>query len=131
MPLNGQDAYFDGEAQRKDHPIVLACNRDLATILPTRVLNRAEGYKAGQVIARDTSDQFYKAFSAISGGSFDSVGVLFESIGAQSATGGTLARTVFGGEVYKSVLVDFSSDASDEMLAREITDSLGTTIVKF
>lgn len=127
----GLDAGFSGQIFRKDHPIVLACNRHLATIRPVRLAYNADGYPAGQVLARNTSTGYYEKFSAASG-SYEAACVLFESLDEGTATSGTaLARGIFGGEVFKSKLVDYDSNAKSNLGAREIIDATSSEIVKY
>lgn len=127
----GLDANFNSEIFRKDHPMIIAANRHLASIKAARLEYLADGYAAGQVIARDQSDGLFKKFSAVSGGSFDTVSVLFEDIRANSATGDVLARAVVGGEVYEGKLLDLNASARTEMGAKSVVDASGTEILKF
>ena len=75
------DAKFDGEIFRKDHPIILAGRRDLASIKPIRVKFRSGGYEAGRVMGRVTADGEYNIYNdAAVDGTEVAVGVLFEAI---------------------------------------------------
>lgn len=124
------DAEFKTEIFRKDWPNVIAMRRQDAALQGARLKLEAGGYAAGQVVARNTSTKLFEKFSAVSGGSYDTVSVLFEDIAPfdQPTTGGALARIVTSGFVYKDVLLDYDASA---LSAREITDSSGVTVVKF
>ena len=124
------DASYKDNVFRKDHYMIFAANRHLASIKSVR-LDSTEALKPGQVLARDTGDGYFKKFSAVSGGSFDSVCVLMDELTSSEASGDSLCRGVFGGELYKTALTDFITESKTAMAAREITDAHGDVIVKF
>jgi hypothetical protein len=127
---NGLDARFEGQVFRKDHPMVLASRRDLASFRPVRLGYNADGYKAGQVLVRDPSDGYFKKYSLASG-TGESACVLFEDVNGESSSGTALARGIFGGEVYTSALFDYVAGSKTLMDARDITDASGVQITKF
>lgn len=130
MDRHGLDATFSGQIFRKDHPMVLSSNRHLATLLAVRLAYDAGGYKAGQILALDTVANQYKKFSAVSG-TYQASCVLFEDVSALGSSGTALARGVFGGEVFKSVLIDYDATVKTQFGAREIKDASSIEIVKF
>lgn len=131
MDRHGLDATFSGQIFRKDHPMVISSNRHLATLLPVRLAYDAGGYKAGQILALDSVANQYKKFSAVSG-SYQAACVLFEDVSALGSSGTALARGIFGGEVFTSLLLDYSATAKTQLGARDIVDSSGVgSITKF
>lgn len=127
------DANVNNEIFRKDWTAIIAKRRDLASISAARMKLDQDGYNAGQVVARKVSDGLFYKWSAVSGGAYDTVSVLFEDVTAddQSATGGDLARIITAGYVYKDKLTEYDSTAKTQMGAVEQTDASGVTIVKF
>lgn len=127
------DANVNNSIFRKDWGNIIAIRRDLATIMPARLVLNSGGYPAGQVVARKTSDGLFYKWSAISGGTYDSVAILFEDVTSddQPTTGGALARVMTAGYVFKDALAEYDSTAKTQLGAKEITDARGSTIVKF
>lgn len=126
------DAKVNTEIFRKDHPIILAANRHLASIKSVRmVYASATGYLAGTVIARNTVNGLYYAYNdAGSSGTEVASAILFEEVTPES--GDTmLARGIFGGEVFQAKCVGLDANAITDLKARSITDALGTQILKF
>ncbi len=132
------DAKVKGEIFRKDHPIILATNRHLATLLPVRLVYDAGGYEAGRVVARLTSGPntgLYGKYNNSGGSGLDTAAaILFAEVDAAdfpSATGSAVARGIFGGEVFKDKLVGLDTAAETDLGARTIIDASGTQILKF
>lgn len=129
------DAKVNNEIFRKDTPIILATNRHLATLLPVRLAYDALGYKAGEVVARNTVTGMYQAYDdSASSGLNVAAGILFESVEADkfpSTTGSAVARSIFGGEVFKSKLTGLDANGETDLKARTITDASGVEILKF
>jgi hypothetical protein len=125
------DASYKDEIFRKDHKALFAANRHLASIKPIGVESN-EALSCGQMMARDTGDGKYKKFSSVSGGSYDSVCILMDDLSenevAGAASGSSICRGVFGGELYKDVLTEY---VKAELGAKEITDASGDVIVKY
>ncbi len=127
------DAKVNNEIFRKNHPIILASNRHLATIYPVRLKHDTGGYLAGQVLVRNASTTYYEKYSA-SSGSYDAACILFEDVdGGEFAgsTGNALARGVFGGEVFKAKLIDYDSGVATDLSGRVITGADGVDVFKF
>ncbi len=137
MSKSAIDAEVNNQIFRKDWSAIIAYRRDLATIEPVRLTYDSSGYLAGQVLARVTSTGVFGKFSSVSGGSYDSVCVLFENVtssdegtpGSTAPTGGALARAIFAGYVYKDKLVDYVNAA--QLGGKEMTDATQITVVKF
>ena len=129
------DAKVSTEIFRKDNPIILATNRHLATLLPVRLAYDAAGYKAGEVVARNTVSGLYESYDdGASSGLNTAAAILFESVEVDkfpSATGSAVARGIFGGEVFKSKLTGLDSNAETDLGARTIIDASGVQILKF
>jgi len=129
------DAKVNTSIFRKDHPIILATNRHLATLLPVRLAYDAAGYVAGEVVGRITADGNYASYiDGNSDGTQVAVGILFESVEAElfpSTSGTALARMIAGGEVFESKLTGLDAAAKVDLKARSIIDASGVTIMKF
>lgn len=131
------DAKVDNEIFRKDHPMILAANRHLASIRPVRVEYNASGYKAGRVLGQKTADSLFKYYNnANSDGSETAQCVMFEDIAVEafeSASGTAVGRGIFGGELYKSALTGQGLDAAAivDLKARTIKGSDGVEILKY
>lgn len=128
------DSKVDNEIFRKDHPIIIARNRQLASIVGARLAHDTDGYLAGQVVARDDGDGLFYKWSAASGGTYDTVSVLLEDVTGDQFTGTTgnaLARSIVGGEVFYSKLIEIDATAITQMKAKVIYDATGEGILKY
>lgn len=128
------DAKIDNEIFRKDHPIILSGNRQLASITGARLYHDTDGYDAGQVVARITSTGLFKKWSAASGGTYDTVSVLLSPVDGDEflgSTGTALGRVATGGEVFKDKLIELDSTAITQMKARTIVGSDGVSVLKY
>lgn len=131
-------ASFSGQVARWDMPIIIATNRNSAVMLPVRLRYDADGYLAGQTLARNTTDGWYEKYaSGGSSGTDVARAVLFENhpvedFDAETAQGSTMGVAIFGGcTVFKDKLVDWDSDALTDVGGKEITDASGVTLIKF
>lgn len=133
MSKSAIDAEVNNSIFRKDWAAIIAYRRDLATLEPVRLQFDAGGYLAGQVLARVTSTGVFGKFSAVSGSANDSPCVLFENVTVSdensALTGGSLARAIFAGYVYKGKLLDYTGPS--QLGGKEMTDATGITVVKF
>lgn len=136
--MAGLDVRFKGNIFHKDFPMVIATNRASAIMLPVRLRYQAQGYVAGTVLARNTTDGWFQAYDdGGSSGINTARCVLFESIAAEefdgaNATGSTTAVGIFGGcTLYKDKLVGYDANAATDLGARDIIDATGVTTVKF
>ncbi len=128
------DAKVNNQIFRKDHPIIIAKNRHLASIIAARLAHDTDGYQAGQVIARDDGDGLFYKWSAVSGGSYDTVSVLMEEVVGDAFTGTTgncLARTIVGGEVFYDKLIEIDAQAITDMKAKIVYDATAEAILKY
>lgn len=129
------DATFSGDIFHVNHPMILAQNRHLATLVPVRLAYDASGYEAGRVVARNsTSGEYAKYDNGASSGLDTAVGILFEEAPAayfDSTTGSVIARMIAGGEVFESKLVGLDANAKTDLGSRSIVDATGTTVLKF
>lgn len=132
------DVKYNSEVFRKDHPMVIATNRQSAVLLPVRVKWKSGGYQAGSVLARNTSNGVYESYVDGTGSGVGTAAcVLFEALAegdfdAQSAAGSTTAVGIFGGcTVYVDKLVGLDAAAKVDLGAREIVDATGVATLKF
>ena len=129
------DPRFNGQIFRKSHPMIIAQNRQLASILPVRMAYNSSGYSAGQVIARNTVTTNYENYVFGAGsGTGTAAAILFEDIDVSefAATSGTVfARGIFGGEVFQDKLIDLDAGAISDLDAKTIVDATGINVLKF
>jgi hypothetical protein len=123
---------FDSEIFRNDRRIIIARNRGQASILPVVLEYDANGYKAGQVIARNTTSGLWtKYVAAGSSGTDTAVGILLNDrldLPASSVADGQL---IIKGEVFESNCVDLDADAKVDLGARSVVSATGDTILVF
>lgn len=135
MAKSAVDAEVKNQIFRKDFSAIIAMRRDLAQLSGARLKYDASGYAAGQVLARRTSTGVFEKWSSVSGASNDTACVLFENVIAadldSTLTGGSLARVIMGGYVYKDALVEYDANAKTALGGVEQTDATGITVVKF
>lgn len=126
---------FQSEVFRKNHKMIIAQNRHLATIGPVRLVHSSTGYLAGQVLARDPADGLFKNYDdAGASGVATASCVLLEDVDSTEMSGSTgtaVARAVFGGELYEDKLVGLDANAKTDLKARTIVDALGINVLKF
>lgn len=132
------DPAFNGSIFRFDHPMIIATNRSSAVLLPVRLRYKSGGYPAGTVVALNTTDNVYDAYtSAGSSGTNVAAAVLFENHPVEdfpgtAATSTCLAKGIFGGcTLFKSKLTGYDATAKTALNARELTDATGVTTVLF
>lgn len=126
------DAGFKPEIFRKNHPVILACNRHQALLLPVRLRYQSGGYLAGQVLARNTVDGLFQPYvDGAASGTGDAAGILHDDIDMPTADESQTAIGIFGGQVYESKLTGLDAAAKVDLKSRSITDAEGTTILKF
>ena len=122
---------YNGEIFRKDHLMIFASNRHLASIKAINV-TPAEAHTPGQIMARDDGDGVFKKFSAVSGGSYTSVCVLMDEVTTDEGDGSkAILRGIFSGELYKSALLDYNATALSDMGGKIVTDAQGDEILHF
>lgn len=129
------DPRFNGQIFRKSHPMIIAQNRRLASILPVTLAYNSGGYSAGQVLARNTtSGQYQNYANGGASGTGTAACVLFEDVDVSEfvATSGTVfARGIFGGELFKDRLISLDATAITSLGAKTIVDSTGINVLKF
>lgn len=123
---------IDTEVFRKDHRLILARNRQLASFVPIVLEYDAAGYYAGQTIARNTTSELWtKYVPAGSSGTDTAVGILFQDVldmPASAVGGGDL---IVRGEVYQDNCLDLDADAITDLGGRSVVSATGSTILIF
>ncbi len=129
---------FNANVFSKDFPIIIATNRSSAILNPIRLRYNADGYPAGQVLGRNTTDGLFQKYETGGSSGIDTAAcILFEpqAIGefdGPAATGSAMAIGIFGGcTLFKDKLVDLDSGAITDLGARTIIDATGVTTLKF
>lgn len=125
------DAVSSTEIFRKDNPMILACARAQALLLPIRLDYVSGGYKAGTVLGKNSVSGNYGVYNdSASSGLNTAVAILFEA--AEPASGGTdLARGIFKGNVFYDKLVGIDAAGVTDLKARTFADSTGVTLLTF
>lgn len=128
------DFFTSQEVFRKNHPMILANNRQLATIIGVRVAYDASGYLAGTVLARNSVSGYYQAYSDIGASGIDTaVGILFHDIAVEDFNGltSTAAQMITKGNVFETKLIGLDANGKTDLKSRSIVDGFGNTILMF
>lgn len=128
------DFFTSTEVFRKNHPIILANNRQQAAITAVRVAYDASGYLAGTVMARNSVSGYYQAYSDIGASGIDTaVGVLFHDIAVEdfNSLTSTAAQLITKGNVFEAKLTGIDANAKTDLKARSVIDGFGNTIMMF
>lgn len=128
------DFFTSQEVFRKNHPMILANNRQLATIIGVRVAYDASGYLAGTVLARNSVSGYYQAYSDIGASGIDTaVGILFHDIPVEDFNGltSTAAQMITKGNVFETKLIGLDANGKTDLKSRSIVDGFGNTILMF
>lgn len=132
------DANFKGSIFRYDQPLVIAMNRSSAVLVGVRLKYQSGGYLAGTILARNTADGYYQAYSNAGGSGTDTAAcVLFEAHAAEdfdgtAATSTTAAVGIFGGcAVFKDRLTGYDSSALSDLQGRIIKGASGDDLILF
>lgn len=127
------DAGFKSEILRKDNPIIIAANRHLAKIAGIRLAYNADGYPAGQVLARNSVTGLYAKYDDAASAVATAKGVLLDELKAEDMTSasGAVSRLLYGGEVFKDKLTGLDANGETDLSAKTIVDGSGTSILSF
>lgn len=136
--MGNLDAKFNAEIFRKDHLMILATQRHLATMLPIRVQYSAAKIKAGTVMARQTSGSLSGTHTAYDDNAASGINtaacVLFQEINPEDfkdSSDTVLAQGIFGGQVYESMLTGLDANGKTDLGARSLVGASGTSILSF
>lgn len=126
---------FNGEIRRYNQPNIIASNRALCSIHGVMLAYDAAGYAAGQVLSRNSISGLYQDYAPAGASGTDTAkAVLLEDVPAEdflSSSDSCGAAGLFGGEVYKSKLLDLDADAVTDLAAKTVVVAGGTEILKF
>lgn len=132
------DVKFNGSIFRFDQPLVIAMNRSSAILLGIRLRYQSNGYLAGTVLARNTTDGWYQAYNDAGSSGIDTAAcILFEGHAAEdfdgtAATSSTAAVGIFGGcAVYKSRLTGYDANALTDLKGRIIIGGNSEELIVF
>lgn len=132
------DANFNGNIFQFNQPLVIAMNRSSAVLIGLRLRYDGDGYPAGQVLARNTTDGWYQKYdSGGSSGTDTAACILFEAHPAEdfdstASTGSTAAVGIFGGcAVYKDRLADYDADVLTDIKGRIVIGANGDELILF
>lgn len=127
------DPRFTGEIFRQDHPIILACDRHLASLLPVRMRYKSGGYAAGEVVSRNTTDGLYDSYlDGAASGLGAANAILQDKVDFGTATSGSqIAVGIFGGKVYSAKLTGMDAAGIVDLKGRTVIDATGVSILMF
>lgn len=126
------DAEVNNEIFRKDYKQIIAKNRHLASIAPTRLKATGSDYQAGTVLGKNSVDGFFYAYNNAGASGIDTaVAVLMETIADDGLSTTLMGRGIFSGELFKDNLTGYDAAAKVDLGAREYQASDGINIVKF
>ena len=137
------DAFTSGEVFRADYPQIIATKREKALLHPVRLLDKGADYVAGQVLGQITTGapaadigKYTDYNNSGASGEDTAVCVLLDSVTSElvaNASGGSLARAVFGGgvELYEDKLIDLDANAKTDLKSRSYSDATGTNFLVF
>jgi len=129
---SGIDFVTSGQIFRKDNRMVIAMNRHQASIMGVRMAYEANGYIAGQVLARNSVSGLHcKYATAGSSGTDAAVGVLFNDVSDMPASGTDLGQMIVKGQLFEDLLIDLDSAAKVDLGARSVINGSGVTILMF
>lgn len=121
-----------------NQPLVIASNRNTAMIYGISLRYQANGYKAGTILARNTTDGKYQAYDAGGASGIDAaIAILLDAYAPEdftdaTANGYTLANGLFGqATVYKSALTGYDSAALGDLNGKLIFVDGGIELLKF
>lgn len=131
MTTAGLDFNTNPEIFRNDQTALFAMNRHLASIIGVRLAYVADGYVAGQVIARETSTGLFKKYDGGGSGGLEvAAGVLAHK--CTPASGGTeTAQCIVAGYLYEAKLTGLDAGAKTDLAARTITGADGVAVLVF
>jgi len=129
--VSSKDAAVNNEIFRKDNPMILACDRHLATILPVRLAYVSGGYKAGQVLGRNSVSGNYEKYDNGASSGLDTAVCVLMHAATPASSDTELAKAVFGGRVYEDKLTGLDSNGKTDLKSRSIVDASGSQILIF
>jgi hypothetical protein len=130
MTQKTQASYQDN-IFRYDQYQIIASNRHLASIKAVKT-NSVLALLPGTILARVPADGLHKEYSTISGtAGIDSFCVLLDNLNDVEASGISVVKAVFGGEVYETALINLTAGSRTGLGGKSIIDGAGTAIYKF
>lgn len=135
------DARVNNQIKRNDFSMIIAANRQLASLVPVRLAYTASDRKAGLVLGRITASGYYSEYNdANSDGTQTAVGVLADDVLVEdvtttspsgAASGTALARMFTGGELYYDKLTGIDAAGITDLKARKIITADSVSVLKF
>lgn len=138
------DAQFRSEVLRYDDAQIVATKRELALFLGVRLAYDADGYKAGHVLAKNSTSGLFSKYDPNGASGTDTAKCVLEKavpVGAFDTTthavsNSVLTHALFGGVLfYGKLLDDDDADLDDngvtDLGAKKIVDVSGVTLLKF
>ncbi len=123
---------YKPEIFAQNYPQVLACNRQLALLLPINVRYAALGYRWGQVMGRNTGDGLYEKYNDSGSSGVDTAKcVILQSIEFGDDTDPQAAVGCFGGQLYEGQCTGLDAAAKVDLGGKTIIDASGVSIFKF
>jgi hypothetical protein len=134
------DANFTAEAIRRDDANIIAMARHQAIFMGFRLAYDADGYKPGQVLAKNTTSGLYMKYNdAGSSGENTAVCILekgvaaadFPGTTAQSVDSSVVQPAIVAGVVYYDKLQGIDANGVTDLKGRRISDVSGADLLFF
>lgn len=125
---SSRDAANSTEIFRKDHPIILACNRHQALILPIRIKAKPADdtkYAAGTVMAKNSVDGFFYAYNDAGASGLNVAKCILLHDVFPAVLNTDMGDAAFGGVVWYDKLVGIDAAGITDLGGRRIVDSSG------
>lgn len=130
--MGAGDISFKSEIFRNDFTQLIAKSIQRLVTMPVRLAYNASGYVAGEALARDPADGFYKKYSDAGGSGVNTaVCILAETIDAGESSGTKLAVGITHGELYNDKITGMDANGRTDLGARTYTEADGTVIFSF
>jgi hypothetical protein len=124
------DSKFTAEGFRKNFPLILATNRQHATVIGARLAAQAAALLPGQLLARNSTSGLYDVYASGGSSGLDTAkGILL--IDADVSATSQVVQILMGGEVYKDNIVGYDSDTPADLNGRVYINGANENIFKF
>lgn len=133
--MAGNGFFTSSQVFRKDHRLIIAKNRHLASIAPIVLAYTAAGYVAGTVLARNTNSGIYQAYddTLAASGVNTAACVLLDDVAVEDFNGNTStsAQAITKGELYYDNMVGIDSNGITDLGGKIFVDGFNNNIFMF
>lgn len=142
--MSNSDAQFRSEVLRYDDAQIIATKRELALFLGVRLAYDSAGYKAGDVLSKNSTSGLFQKYDPDGASGTDAAKAVLEKAVAatefddttHSVANSVLTHAIFGGVVFYAKLndtdgSDLDSNGVTDLGGRRIVDVTGVELLKF